>query len=224
MTASFFSRLILLYSLLCVAVKGKSAVTSSVSNINPDEASRRCEGISDPLLTILVLYHNECSALRYQSTLWAKFSAELLDKLRFLVIDDNSQIPASRCVADEAQELNLSVVRVDSRTKWNIGGGRNLGAYVSCSPFIFFLDIDTLAPFEVIRESILLLESSVKRDKHWFQFNRKFDATSNPVFTSNRRGVGVHPGVMLISRDLYWKAYGCDEDFVGTFSYFVSIL
>jgi hypothetical protein len=191
--------------------------THPVSFINTEDArSRGRTCIANKLLSVIMLYHNECSALRYQSTIWSKFPAHIKRNIEILVIDDHSRIPAAECLLSGETKF-IRLLRVDSNTTWNIGGGRNLGAYVACTPFFYFTDIDTVFNYE-LASTLLAMEfddlKMLKDGKALIQFNRHFDKTS--IIPDRASFTHTHPGVMLMTREMYWKVNGCDEDFVGT--------
>jgi hypothetical protein len=164
-------------------------------------------------LTVIMLYHNECNSLRLLTHSWMLFPSQLKKQVRLLVIDDNSQIPACDCVEKydspsgdllTLKDHGISVIRIDDNRKWNIGGARNMGAFFSCSEFLFVCDIDALISQSLLQSALLLTNNpTAKYQLH--QFNRNFTQSTTKF----------HPGMMLLARDAYWTNHGCDEDFVG---------
>ena len=183
--------------------------SSGISNINTIYARNKCHkcdwlGVK---LTVLMLYHNECNSLRFLVHSWVSLPVQLRGQLRLLVIDDNSEIPACRCVdmGTRLEDSGVSIIRVDDDRKWNIGGARNMGAFFTCSEFIFVCDIDAYVS-PTLLENVLRISHDTSAIYQLHQFNRNFTKSTTKF----------HPGMMLVSREAYWKNNGCDEDFVGT--------
>ena len=216
-----------LYYLLFIAISKLQSIisndnllqctkTDNLTNTSSEMIMKQCTMCVEEQhkLTIIMLYHNECDILYYQTKQWQEISPELSKYIRFLIVDDHSLIPACNCIKKSSTEsVKIDIVRIDSDRIWNIGGARNLGAYVSCTDFIFICDIDALVT-EVILTNILplIIKHTSAYDKV-IQLNRK---TRKERYGNTHT---VHPGVMMLSRDLYWKLNGCDEDFVGHYGF-----
>lgn len=197
--------------------KDRAKSSGSLSNLDTIYARNhcyKCEWI-DVKLTVVMLYHNECNSLRFLTHSWQLLPQRLRDHVRLLIIDDNSQIPACSCVDRHSsghsnptviKETGISIIRVDENRKWNIGGGRNMGAFFTCSEYLFVCDIDALIS-QTLLKSVLALTQSPLSQHQLHQFNRNVSSSGATKF---------HPGMMLLTRDAYWQNHGCDEDFVGT--------
>lgn len=184
-----------------------------MTNVNTLYARNHCHkcdwmGVQ---LTVIMLYHNECNSLRFLTNSWMKFPQPLRDQVRLLIIDDNAQLPACDCVEKldkgsmrSLDDHGISVIRIEDSRPWNIGGARNMGAYFTCSEFLFVCDIDALISQSLL-QSVLALTVPVTARLQLHQFNRDFTEKSTKF----------HPGMMMLARDAYWANHGCDEDFVG---------
>lgn len=177
------------------------------TNLKANYALRRCNKCEwkDVPLTVVLLYHNECNALRLWSKNWGNLPSDIKSKVRLLVVDDNSELRACNCV--DGLKEGMTVLRVEDDLKWNIGGARNLGAYFSCSEYIFMADSDAYLS-ESLLNALLQVISSGEADKNVVQFNR------HRAFIGEETTL-IHPGMMLLSREMYWRTKGCDEDLVG---------
>ncbi|RYH04930.1 hypothetical protein EON65_46080, partial [archaeon] len=87
-----------------------------------------------------MLYFEECDALRYHVLKWASLSSSFLNAFTFLVVDDHSTFSAAQCLSSllsqRGRDIEINIVRIDERKEWNIGGGRNVGSFVSCAPYL----------------------------------------------------------------------------------------
>lgn len=157
-------------------------------------------------LTVVMLYHNECNTLRLLVNTWVSLPFDFRNQMRLLIVDDNSQIHACSCVdnLNVVDENRFSIVRISDSRPWNIGGARNMGAFYTCSEFLFFCDIDAYITKKLLENVLHLIDRS-EAAVQLSQFNR-FMSEDKTKF---------HPGMMLVSRRAYWEIHGCDEDFVG---------
>ncbi|RYY69013.1 hypothetical protein EON63_24180 [archaeon] len=100
-------------------------------------------------------------------------------------------------------------MRIDERKEWNIGGGRNVGSFVSCAPYLLICDMDVYVGVPVLTRVLTMIKGTAFASS----------ASSPVAYTWNRYLepdlFKPHPAVMLMPRSLYWKVKGCDEDFVG---------
>ena len=195
----------------------KNTPATDISNIHTTYARDHCYKCDwmNTTLTVIMLYHNECNSLRFLTHSWLQFPQHVRNQIRLLIVDDNSQIPARNCVEryinsdsessfKTLKEYGISVVRIDDSRPWNIGGARNMGAFYTCSDFLFVCDIDALISAPLLESALLLTQKPLAKSQLQ-QFNRNFT-----------QGVAkFHPGMMLLGREAYWKNHGCDEDFVG---------
>ena len=191
----------------------------SMANISSEFISKHCHRCplqSEFLLTVILLYHNECDLLYYQTSAWLRLPKDLTDRILFLVVDDHSLIPACSCIPTAPQNSNtvVDVIRIDSSNIWNIGGARNLGAYYACTDFLFISDIDAFLSEKILRQvNSLLVEKRGRYENGAIQLNRKTHKERYGAVHT------IHPGLMVLTRKLYWELKGCDEDFVGHYGY-----
>ncbi|RYG93957.1 hypothetical protein EON65_58175, partial [archaeon] len=91
-------------------------------------------------VTLLMLYFEECDALRFQVLQWISLPPSIQSVVSFLVIDDHSTFSAAQCLSSllpqRGRDIEINIVRIDERKEWNIGGGRNVGSFVSCAPYL----------------------------------------------------------------------------------------
>lgn len=201
-----------------------------VSHITTEAASRACVLPTSRQLTLIMLYYEECHALRFHVLYWMSLPPQILARVSFLLIDDHSRNSAFRCLRHlrphipSAMELNIA--RADRRKTWNIGGGRNLGSYIACSPYLLICDIDAFVSEPIITAVLTNTSTFLSSSSVPTLYNTQSLAhhpVSKEAFLLNRRTAEdrfkPHPGMILISRQLYWQAKGCDEDFVGHYGH-----
>src|SRR5258708_3271468 len=79
---------------------------------------------------------------------YAGYSADVLDRVLFVVVDDGSPIPV---VVAEALDLNLLLLRVTVDIAWNLAGARNLGVAMARSDKVLVTDLDYVFPESTLR-------------------------------------------------------------------------
>ena len=128
---------------------------------------QRREREPGPLLTFLLIYYNDDQNFAHQLDSWMKFSYEALSRIRFIVVDDGSDIghravemlgsnlansttssSSSSSNSSNNNDVSLSsldirVYEIDQDINWNIGGGRNLGFWIASQGASIDTDTDT---------------------------------------------------------------------------------
>ncbi len=205
----------------------KGGAASEYLSANPD---RHCRPrISNNLsgkdngsvlkLTLAVLYFEQPSLLLHMLHVWCSWEETTRRRFRFLVIDDGSRIGLTAeetlgtVSARYGNQLSIDVVRVQETLKWNIGGARNLAMHLAATSWVFLSDVDLLVDGALARKLPELIRAG-----ELYQAETG-TLTAYCHFERVRPGGNEkrHPGAMLIQKRAYWRAGGCDEDFVGNY-------
>lgn len=154
-------------------------------------------------LTLITHVYNAQQPVARQLALWQQFDPALLARLKFLVIDDHSDVPLT---VDKGL-LDLRLVRVDDDIAWNMPGCRNLAATLSSTEWMLYFDVDNLVSEASLRKIVDALA--------------RLDARRLHVFRRTQDGVDVEPHInsFLITRQGFWRAGGYDEDFSGHYGF-----
>ncbi|KAJ1449527.1 hypothetical protein M885DRAFT_449057, partial [Pelagophyceae sp. CCMP2097] len=163
-------------------------------------------------LTIAYLYYRDVGLMKKHIASWQAFPAPLLRRLNFLIIDDGSP-PGERAAEIVGGALcgaRVLVVEVLQDVAWNIGGARNLIFTVAPTEVILMVDADQMLPVDLVEWALRRAPTTKGKCEIVRGFPRKL---------LSGRPFRVHPGVMLASRDSYWRVGGCDEDFVGQYGH-----
>jgi hypothetical protein len=163
-------------------------------------------------LTLIIPYYRNAGMLERQCEEWAKYPEDI----RVICVDDASPEPARPII--EAAGARCRLYRILEDKPWNREGARNLGSTVAETDWIMHADIDHILPAESARR----LVEFVPHSGSWYRFPRfrkgRADETRNkdPLPRDVPFGkVKPHVDSFVCRRDLYWKAGGYDEDFVG---------
>lgn len=154
-------------------------------------------------LTLITHVYNAQAAVDHQVGLWKRFAPQLLQHLRFLVIDDHSDEP----LRIDPGPLDLRLLRIDDDIDWNMPACRNLAAIQASTDWLLYFDIDNVASQADVARLVLALP--------------RLDPTRLTVFRRVQNGVDVDPHInsFLIRREGFWRAGGYDEDFCGHYGF-----
>jgi glycosyltransferase involved in cell wall biosynthesis len=143
-------------------------------------------------------------------------------RLSIILVDDGSQdkpaLPVIKTTGDLG--LNLKLYRVMTDIPWNQHGARNLGANVAPKGnWLFLSDIDHTLPAMVIPK---LMDKNL--DKNSFYTFKRLTAYRSGLgdveyeLMLNKDGKSKpHPNTFLMTKKLFWKAGGYDEDYCGCY-------
>lgn len=167
-------------------------------------------------LTMIYPYYNAPQMLATHLFSWSMFPKDVLQHLLFIIVDDCSQHSPALQVVKHFQDSRLPIrlYQVDVDIPWNQHGARNLAAMKAPKGWMLMSDIDHTVPLESV-EWIL----RAKLDQGCFYtFQRMTRVPGGKVEPMLKDGKPKpHPNTYLLTRGLFWRAGGYDEDFCGTY-------
>ncbi|WP_299337117.1 DUF5672 family protein [uncultured Psychroserpens sp.] len=156
-------------------------------------------------LTYIVHFYIEDSKVDPISELiqiYSSYDVDLLKKIHFVFVDDHSK---AEIRIPEDINLNYTLVRVRDDITWNQAGARNLGVKYAKSERIILTDLDLTFP-EVLFEKLV-----------------DFHPPNNSIFKFNTFSGMVrtepHFNVFFLTRDVFMRTKGVDEEFSGRYGY-----
>ena len=165
-------------------------------------------------LNLVYPYYMNGEMFIEQQKRWLAFPTDILNKLRFIVVDDASpKNPAVNFVLDDHGSLNLELYRIEIDIPWNADGARNLGALFCINEWMFLSDIDHFLPLDSIRRVL-----SLKARRFEFFLFKRLMARSAWGNLSELESSRPHKSTYLIHWELFWKAGGFNEDYSGLYS------
>lgn len=160
------------------------------------------------MITFVYTYYNNPDMLARQLQEWLVYPGDVLDKLRFIIVDDGSmRAPALPVIQQSLQgqrdKLKLSLYRVTVDIPWNMDGARNLAMKECETEWAFLCDIDHLVPADQVPRAFEM------------PFAPRTAFMPNQVWTSGVSLGRPHPNSYLMRKEDYWFVGGMDEDFAG---------
>ena len=117
-----------------------------------------------------------------------------LKNIQLIFIDDCSPIPVNVKITND--NLNFNLYRIDTDITWNVGGAKNLGAYLSDAEKLLFLDADHSINEKNIK---ILIDYNINENEHI-------------VFMRGKIGA---PGIFCTTKKRFMSLNGFDEYFSG---------
>lgn len=175
------------------------------------------------MISIIVPYYRNPAMLKVHLRHWGElYGDSARQNLRWIVIDDGSPEPAENVLRPYQAMLDsigARLYRIEVNIPWNRNGARNLGATVAETDWIVQIDIDHVLP---PTSAATLAEPRELDPAYWYRFRRfrigRADETRKKDKLPPDQEYGEikpHIDSYLVTRDLYWKAGGYNEDFRG---------
>jgi hypothetical protein len=159
-------------------------------------------------LTISVNYYGQAECLAATIDRWQSLPAEVLNQIRFIVVDDGSRVEAGPVVAPllKGAELDFVLYRILVDIPFNFAGTINLAAAMADTPWILHHDLDHRADAELLRSVLALAIPDNRNRMFLFRLKRERETID-------------HPSSHLLTLDWFWRIGGSDEDFSGEYGY-----
>lgn len=148
------------------------------------------------------LEDNRSNPLLEHIAIYNSYSRDILKHIHFVFVDDHSKISID---IPKDIVLNYTLLRVTTDILWNQGGARNLGVKYAKSERVIVTDLDVLFPENLLGRLVhyKLPNNSI------FKFNT----------ISNLQPVRPHVNVFFMTKTMYMKTNGVDEEFCGNYGY-----
>lgn len=155
-------------------------------------------------LTVCLAYYSNALMLEYQLANFARMEQGLRDRLRLIVVDDGSPVPAF-ISSPETRGFRISLYRMGVNIPWNQDACRNLAMSECKTEWALLTDMDHLVPEETLRACM----AKPLRPDHVYRFAR----VSAPAMGEYK----PHPNSWLLTRAMYDDIGGYDERFAGLY-------
>jgi hypothetical protein len=156
-------------------------------------------------LTMIYPYYENPVFLRKQMGGWLRYPMDLARNVTLIVVDDGSPTsPALDVFMDDATPFPKRVFRIHEDRPWNWIAARNIGAHEAADGWLLMTDMDHVVPEQTLR-SVLYGDHD---PSVIYGFSRK---------EHTGQALVPHPNSWLMTREMFWKVGGYDENFSGRY-------
>ena len=168
-------------------------------------------------ISLIHPFYNDEKRLELQVDNWMTWPDEICKLVDVTLIDDHSDRPLK--IDKKAWKklrnkgLQVRIFRIENNLKWNTPGALNLGFTVAPKKWALTMDSDCFFDADNMRK--LLFTFRPRTDRIW-KFKRKRYGTTEPKsWLENNRWL---PCTMLMSKEIFFRVGGFDEDFTGHYT------
>ena len=169
----------------------------------------------DSLTLVMPYYDNgEMLSLQYQG--WLGWPESIRSRLRVVLVDDGSEIAPAAAVARPDGLPELDIYRVLVNIPWHQHGARNLGAHMAPEGWLLLTDMDHVLTKEAAAAIFERMDAGKLDPSTVYMLDRVEADTGKP--TLDRFGnPKPHPNSFVMTRGMYWRIGGYDEDLTGIY-------
>ena len=177
--------------------------------------------MESPIITLVLPYYDNPKMFQHQQQCWNEWPPHLFSFFEVVVVDDCSpNHPAADWVLAD-RRFNFGLYRIEKNVRWNWIAAKNVGAHEAKGSWLFLTDMDhrltsevfeKLLSFVLQRKTVLKLNAATTVTLNLNNMAYyTFDRVDAPDLTPYKN----HPNTYFMSRKLFWKLGGYDEEFSG---------
>lgn len=165
------------------------------------------------MITLVIPYYRNPQQLALQYAAWAAWPDKAKRAINVVLVDDGSPEPAID-VPRPGGLPQLRIYRVLEDRPWHQHAARNLGAHVATGKWLVLTDMDHVLEADAARG---LVKRIGLLDPWTAYFLHRIEAdTRLPTLGKDGRPK-PHPNSFVMTRELYWRCGGYDEDYCGVY-------
>lgn len=150
-------------------------------------------------------------ALQYQG--WSEWPEDLKTWFRVILVDDGSPEPAA--VVERPDGLpEVQIYRVLEDRPWHQHAARNLGAHIADDGWMLMTDMDHVLTAEAAQALVKRID---RLDEDMVYTLHRVEADTGLPTLGRDGKPKPHPNSFVLTRDLYWRIGGYDEDYCGVY-------
>lgn len=165
------------------------------------------------MLTLIMPTYLNSGMIAHQYAGWAAWPDDLKQHLRVILVDDGSPEPAADVPRPEGLP-ELEIYRVKEDRPWHQHAARNLGAHVAPEGWLLLTDMDhVLEPAAAAR----LFRALLTLDPGGVYMLDRIEADTRLPTLNQAGNPKPHPNSFVMTREMYWRIGGYDEDYCGVY-------
>jgi len=161
------------------------------------------------LLTLVYSYYDNPNMYRRQVQEWERYLPRVKYYVSIIVTDDCSTKFPLRDIPEVPNNTKIRRFQITRKVPWNWLACRNIGTHHAPGRWILLTDMDHLVSVENIERIAQRLRRGCLKEDWVYLFVRK-DAPNNTKYKP-------HNDSYMMTRKLYWKIGGYDEELAGNY-------
>jgi len=162
-------------------------------------------------VSLVMPYYRNPGQLALQLAEWLRWSNNAMAAIEIVIVDDGSPEPAIDVMRSEGLP-KLRIFRVLEDQPWRQHGARNIGAHVAKGQWLLLTDIDHVL---TAAAADALLKRLGKLDADTAYFLHRIEADTGLPTLNESGDRKPHPNSFVMTRDMFWRVGGYDEEFEG---------
>jgi hypothetical protein len=159
-------------------------------------------------------YYENAGMLTFQMANWKTWPEAMRERVEVILVDDGSPTAPAAKVPRPTGLPELRIYRVKEDKPWHQHAARNLGAHVAPDSWLLLTDMDHVLTTE---SATSLLKRLSELDPKTIHTLDRIEADTGKPTVNERGQPKPHPNSFVLTRDLYWKIGGYDEEFCGQY-------
>lgn len=167
------------------------------------------------MITLVMPFYSNSEMLCRQYEGWAAWPEKLKRRIEIILIDDGSPEPAIDVPRPEGLPA-LRIYRVTEDRPWHQHAARNLGAHVANEGWLLLTDMDHVLTADAAHSLLKSIDKGRLDGGTIYMLDRIEADTGEPTLNGNGKPK-PHPNSFVVTRELYWRIGGYDEDYCGIY-------
>lgn len=163
------------------------------------------------MLSMIFPYYRNPQQLALQYAEMTRWSEKAKAQIEVVIVDDGSPEPAVDVERPDGLPA-LRIYRVLEDKPWRQHGAKNIGAHEAAAPWLLLTDIDHILTASA---ADALLKRLPKMDGNTAYMLHRVEADTGLPTVNDKGQLKPHPNSFVMSRNLYWRVGGYDEEFEG---------
>lgn len=166
------------------------------------------------MISLVMPYYMNPEMLKLQYRAWLQWPKSAREAFEIVIVDDGTKagLHAADVPFPDGPMPKVRIFRIFEDRPWHQHAARNLGAHVAEGEWLLLTDMDHMLVGRMA-EALAAMQGDLDRETAYFLHRIEAD-TGEP--TKGKDGAWKpHPNSFVMSRDLYWRAGGYDEDYCG---------
>lgn len=161
-------------------------------------------------MTICIPYYDAPQMLAEQLRHWSMYHDEAKAQIGIIVVDDGSPtVPALSVIEQHGTPgMWFRLYRIKENKPWNVSGALNLALHHAPDGWCFSAALDHVLP----EECVLTLLNHELDPKKYYRIPRY---RMVDLITSDNYPMNGYGNLFLLTKSLFWRLGGYDEDFSG---------